>query len=79
MIVNKAKKQQDIIANNFRNRYLEEAELQKPSSQVAVKSIRTAREKIDEILGIKKEAAFGTNIQKLGNTTTEMVKFTAKG
>ena len=30
-------------------------------------------------MGVKKEAAFGTNIQRLGNTTTEMIKFTSKG
>lgn len=34
---------------------------------------------MDEILGVKKQAAFGTNIQKLGNTTSEMIKFTSKG
>jgi hypothetical protein len=53
--------------------------LQKPSTEATSKAIKSAREKIDEILGIKKEAAFGTNIQKLGTTSSEMVKFTAKG
>ena len=67
------------MAHNFKNRYIDPAELQKPATETSTKSLKTAREKIDEILGIKKETAFGTNIQKLGNTTSEMVKFTAKG
>lgn len=41
--------------------------------------MKSARDRIDEILGVKKEASFGTNIQKLGTTSSEMVKFTAKG
>lgn len=78
MIVNVPKKHGE-VAHNFTNRYVESSELQKPAAEASTKSMRTAREKIDEILGVKKEAAFGTNIQKLGNTTSEMVKFTAKG
>jgi len=78
MIVNNPKKHSE-VAHNFKNRYVDSSELQKPIAEASKKSISSAREKIDEILGIKKETAFGTNIQKLGTTTSEMVKFTAKG
>ena len=78
MIVNNPKKHCE-VAHNFKNRYVDPNQLQKPTAEASQKSLTSAREKIDQILGIKKETAFGTNIQKLGNTTSEMVKFTAKG
>ena len=78
MIVNQPKKHKE-VAHNFKNRYVDSKELQKPTAAASEKSLKSARDKIDEILGVKKETAFGTNIQKLGNTTSEMIKFTAKG
>ena len=39
----------------------------------------STRDKIDDILGVKKAAAYGTNVPKLGISSSEMVKFTAKG
>lgn len=78
MIVNAPKKHGQ-VAHNFKNRYVDPTELQKPSQETTSQSIKSARDKIDEILGVKKEAAFGTNIQKLGTTSSEMVKFIAKG
>jgi hypothetical protein len=54
------------VVPNFKNRYFDSEELQKPSTDQNQKSIRSAREKIDDILGVKKQAAYGTNIQKLG-------------
>jgi SNW domain-containing protein 1 len=78
MIVNAPKKHGE-VEHNFKNRYVDSSELQKPTAEATSKSIKSARDKIDEILGVKKEASFGTNIQRLGTTTSEMVKFTAKG
>lgn len=79
MIVKKERKSHSEVAHNFRNRFVEPEQLAKPSEEEKIKSQVEIRGKIDEILGLKKQAAFGTNIQKLGNTTTEMVKFTSKG
>jgi hypothetical protein len=69
MIVNAPKKHGE-VAHNFKNRYVDASELQKPSAEQTSKSVKSARDKIDEILGVKKEASFGTNIQKLGTTSS---------
>jgi hypothetical protein len=39
--------------NNFRNRYLDDEELQKPSQEVADQLNKKAQNKINEIIGIK--------------------------
>jgi hypothetical protein len=46
MIVNAPKKHSE-VAHNFKNRYVDPSELQKPSAEVSTKIMRTAREKID--------------------------------
>ena len=70
MIVKGKKQEHSEIAHNFKNRYISSEDLQKPSAEVNNKKIQNVREKLDEIVGIKKEASFGTNIKKLGTTTT---------
>ena len=78
MIVKEPKKHKE-VAHNFKNRYIDPKELQKPSASASQKALKTTREKIDDILGVKKAAAYGTSVPKLGTTSSEMVKFTAKG
>ena len=68
MIVKDDKKGVAAVANNFRNRYIDSAELPKPDVAESQKKMAKTRVRIDEILGVKKQAAFGTNIKKLGTT-----------
>lgn len=70
MIVKKERKSHAEIAHNFKNRYEDSQDLAKPTEEKKLEVQVKTREKLDEILGVKKEAAFGTNIQKLGNTTS---------
>lgn len=65
-------------AHNFRNRYLDESELQKPAKEVADQLNARSKNKIDEIIGNKVEAAHGTYLNRLRKDEAEIVSFTSK-
>ena len=46
MIVKQPKKHKE-VAHNFRNRYVDSKELQKPTAAASEKSLKSARDKID--------------------------------
>lgn len=50
----KVRKHHDAVAHNFKNRYIDESQLGKPSEEAVAQSLKTTREKMDVILGVKK-------------------------
>jgi hypothetical protein len=64
-MINPYKNSGIVTAHNFRNRYLDDSELQKPSREVADQINVKSMNKINEIIGIKVEAAHGTYLNRL--------------
>lgn len=50
------------MAGNFRNKYIDDVELQKPDASVAALNNQKAQASINKIIGVKTEAAYGTYI-----------------
>lgn len=50
------------MAGNFRNKYMDDAELRKPDAAVARLNNEKAQASINKIIGVKTEAAYGTYI-----------------
>ena len=66
------------MAGNFRNKYLDESQLQKPSAEVARMNTQNAQASINKIIGVKTEAAYGTYIDQTKKSQSEIVRFTSK-
>lgn len=67
-----------VMAGNFRNKYLDDADLQKPDAAVARMNTQMSQASINKIIGVKTEAAYGTYLDQTKKSNSEIVRFTSK-
>jgi len=63
-------------AHNFTNRYIDEAELQKPSSDVAQSIAHYTKDKLDSIVGLKTQTAHGKVAEAIKPGEAQYIRFT---